>query len=540
MPEKLQNTLINKLNDIKEWWKKCSIKQRSLLISSTAVVILALVILAAVMSRPKMVTLITCEDATQASEVKNLLEGEGIKAEISQDGLTFSIRAKDEPEASILLGSNNIPTEGYSIDKVFDNSFSTTESDKMKKYQLYLESKFEKQLATISNIENASVSLSIPEEDGTIISMGQETYASVILELSGEMTEEQAAGIAKFMATEVGNDSTDNILLLDSNGNVLFSGGDSSTAIGNANSQLSLKGKAESMVKGEVKDVVLGTDVYDNVEVGLNLVMDFDTEEYTNQHYYVDEGRENGYLDSRATFDSEATGGQAAVPGTDSNDQDTTYVLQDGEIQSSSVSEVRENYLTSQELTKRTGDGGKIDFENSSVSVVATSYVVYDERALKADGTLNDMTFDEFVAQNGDRVKTMVDDDFYNMVANATGFSRDNITIVAYDVPFFKYDSSGGRDIADYLQIVLAVLIFALLGFVVFRSTRKQQEAELEPELSVESLLESTKAQEDENELADIGFSEKSETRILIENFVENNPEAAASLLRNWLNEEWE
>ena len=40
--------------------------------------------------------------------------------------------------------------------------------------------------------------------------------------------------------------------------------------------------------------------------------------------------------------------------------------------------------------------------------------------------------------------------------------------------------------------------------------------------------------------MADIGYNEKSETRLLIEKFVEENPEAAASLLRNWLNEEWE
>ncbi len=539
MPEKLQNSVMNKYNDLQEWWKKCSVKQRTLVISAMAVIVLALAILAAVMSRPKMVTLITCEDAKQASQVKELLEGENIKADISQDGLTFSVNAKDESAASILLGSNDIPTDGYGIENVFDGSFSTTEADKTKKYQLYLEGKFEKQLATISNIENAYVSLSIPNEDGTIISMGQETYASVVLDLSGEMEEEQSAGIAKFMATEVGNDSTDNIMILDSDGNTLFSGGDSATSIGNANSQLSLKGKAENMVKGEVRDVVLGTNVYDNVEVGLNLVMDFNTEEYTNQRYYVDEGREQGYLDSRSNFESESQGGQAATPGTDTNDQDTTYVMPDSEVTSSSVSETKENYLTSQEVTKRNSDGGKVDYENSSVSVVATSFVVYDEAALKADGTLDDITFDEFVAQNGDRVKTTVDDEFYDMVSNATGFARDNITIVAYDVPFFKYASSGGRDVADYLQIALAVLIFALLGFVVFRSTRKQQEQEIEPELSVESLLESTK--QDENEgLEDIGFSEKSETRILIENFVDNNPEAAASLLRNWLNEEWE
>ena len=31
----------------------------------------------------------------------------------------------------------------------------------------------------------------------------------------------------------------------------------------------------------------------------------------------------------------------------------------------------------------------------------------------------------------------------------------------------------------------------------------------------------------------------KSETRLMIEKFVDENPEAVASLLRNWLNEEW-
>ncbi len=535
MPENVENIL----NKIKEWWTKFSVKQKTLLLSITSVIILALVILAVVMNQPNMVSLITCENTKQASQVKELLAGENIDAEVSSDGLTFRVRAKDKASASILLGSNNIPADGYGIENVFDGSLSTTESDKNKKYQLYLENKFEKDLATISNIESATVSLSIPEEDGTIISMGEETYASVILNLSGEMDEEQAAGIAKFVATEVGNDTTSTIQILDSDGNVLFSGGDATTSAGVVSSQLSAKSKEENNVKKQVKDVMIGTEVYDNVEVGLNLVMDFGTEDYVNQRYYVDDGRDQGYLSNRSTFESEAEGGRADVPGTDTNDQDTTYTLPDSEVTSSSTSEVKENYLPSQEITRRKNEGGIVNYETSSISVVATSFVVYDERALKADGTLDNMSFDEFVAQNSDRVKTTVDDEFYDMVSNATGFSRENITIIAYDVPFFKYASASGRDIADYLQIALAVLIFILLGFVVFRSMRKQEEQAVEPELAVEDLLESTKEAEEEN-LADIGFSEKSETRILIENFVENNPEAAASLLRNWLNEEWD
>ena len=39
---------------------------------------------------------------------------------------------------------------------------------------------------------------------------------------------------------------------------------------------------------------------------------------------------------------------------------------------------------------------------------------------------------------------------------------------------------------------------------------------------------------------ADIIKKEKSEARVLIEKFVEEKPEAVASLLRNWLNEDWE
>ena len=172
------------------------------------------------------------------------------------------------------------------------------------------------------------------------------------------------------------------------------------------------------------------------------------------------------------------------------------------------------------------------------MTLVATQYHVYDEDALKASGELDNMTFDEFVAQNRDKKKLDVDQDFIEMVSRATGFSEDNIKIVAYEVPFFNYSDNSGKGIMDYLPVIIAALIMLMLGFVVFRSTRKEKLEEAEPELSVESLLSSTKEAQDT--LEDIGFAEKSETRILIEKFVDENPEAAASLLRNWLNEEWE
>ena len=56
-----------------------------------------------------------------------------------------------------------------------------------------------------------------------------------------------------------------------------------------------------------------------------------------------------------------------------------------------------------------------------------------------------------------------------------------------------------------------------------------------EEELSVEDMLQSTP----EPVVEDIDLEAKSETRKMVEKFVDENPEAAASLLRNWLNEDW-
>ena len=91
-------------------------------------------------------------------------------------------------------------------------------------------------------------------------------------------------------------------------------------------------------------------------------------------------------------------------------------------------------------------------------------------------------------------------------------------------------------DISNYLQIIVFLLIVLLLAFVVWRSTRREEVVETEPELSVEDLLSATS----EPPLEDIDLQDKSEARRAIEKFVDENPEAVALLLRNWLDSGWD
>lgn len=533
MPEQVQKIL----DKIVEWWKNFNTKQKILISSLTATVILALAILAAVLSQPEMTELIACESTSQAGEVKELLEAEEISYEVSDDGLTFMVDKDDEANAAILLGQNSIPTEGYDISNVFDGSFSTTEADKTKKYKLYLEEHYAESIELFENVESAQVNLELPDEDGTILAKEEEASATAILTLSDDMDGDQAYGIAQFLATNLGNADTANIVIMDSAANVLYSGTDSTSAVGTASTQLSLREKAESQIVEKVKDVLESSSIADTVEVATKLDMNFDQTTEATHTYALPDGQTEGLPSTTYDYESNAIGGSAATPGTDSND-DTTYVIEDDEYTESNVTESKREYYYDETITETDKAIGTYNYDESSISVVTTDYVLYSEDILKANGELDDMTFDEYKAANGDRVKVDVDEELYEMIANATGFPQENITIMAYQEPVFEASTSSGRSLADYLQIALAVLIFAVLGFVVFRSVRGEREPELEEEISVNSLLESTK--ESQMSLEDIGFNEKSEARILIEKFVDENPEAVASLLRNWLNEEWE
>ena len=195
-------------------------------------------------------------------------------------------------------------------------------------------------------------------------------------------------------------------------------------------------------------------------------------------------------------------------------------------------------YAVNQIIEKTTLGRGTIDYTDSTLSIVARTYNVYEEDKVRKQGLLDGITWEQFKEQNRDNVQLDVPADLYQMVSTATGFTTDNITILAYRVPqFVDAEAKASKGFTDYLPIMLAVVIFGLLAFVVFKSTRPVEVLETEPELSVEALLASTK--ENQQSVEDIDLNDKSETRKAIEKFVDENPEAVALLLRNWLEDDW-
>lgn len=522
---------------VMEWWGKFTARQKSIIIGICAVVIFTFAIIVYVFSRPQYTSLVTCESAADAAKVVDVLDSAGVTHRESNDGLRIEVLANQEGVANLALGSAGVISNDYSLQGAQDalgGSISTTASDKEKYWSVFGAKQLEKDIEEMYAVKDATVWFNIPNQDGTLIAQQQESSAYIRLELEGTFTSANAAALAKAAATFLGNETTANITIIDTDSNILFQGGDDYTSAGIANSMQELQNQAESMVANQVKKVLFGTNQYSAIEVTSHLTMDYANYEETVKEYYANADREEGMKAHEDTFESENENAGAGVPGAESNDG-TVMVNPDSSSSSSTQNETSVDYLPNESSKYTVTPAGGIDYASSSISIAAIKLREIREEDVRSQGLLDGITWEEYKAANGADIKQDVDPDFYSVVANATGISEDRITIVAYESPLF-YDAPG-MDISwsTVLSIAMLVIILGLLAFVVLRSMRSKQEGTEEEELSVENLLQSTP----EAELEDIDLEAKSETRKMIEKFVDENPEAAASLLRNWLSEDW-
>ena len=529
------------LHKILEWWNKFTSKQKTIIVSITAAVVFTFAIIIYVFTRPSYEELITCDDTAEAAELVEILESAGITHRESDNGLTIEVERSQRSVAYLAMGSAGYVPNALKLSDYYDTSMSTTASDREKYYKDYLQAELEAAFVQIDAVEAAQVMLDLGPQNGTLIAQESEGSAYIQLTLSdtAAFSSANATAMAKAVASFLNNDTTNNITILDQNGNVLFAGGDDFSSAGIANSLQELQSQAESMLNSQVKRVIYGTRQYDMIEVAARLSVDYSEYERSIKEYSAPDGRTEGMLGEESVYSNESSGGVNGVPGTDSNDSDigTTYVYPDNNYSESSTEEADRKYLPNEMAEYQKTIAGSIDYSASSMSIALISYREYNEDSVERQGLLDGgLTWEDFKDSNSGDVLLEVPDEYYDLAANATGISRDRITIIAYESPVFNDAEGFSLSGTDILSIVMIILIIGLLAFVVLRTMRSGKGGEEEEEeLSVESMLQSTP----ESELEDIDVETKSETRVLIEKFVDENPEAAANLLRNWLNEDW-
>lgn len=526
------------LNKIKEFWGKFNNRQRVLFISILAVVVAAIIIIAIVSSRVTTVVLRECVSASEATEVRTLLDDSGISCTIDNN-YVVRVDEKDYTEAKLVLGSNNISSDGYTLADAVNGSLTSTAADTQKKYVAYLESKFSKDLEKIDGVKVAQVTVHFPDSGNTIFTENEDASITAMLTLTHELSYEQCEAIGLLLATNVGSDNTNNVTVMDNEAHLLYYGGTSTGLGGAATAAQKVQQQLENSIIAKAKSLILQGGYYTDIAISPNLDVSFDNVEIVDREYSIPEGSEQGLYSHSYEVDSNGSITDASgVAGTESNDQDTDYLIQNGDGSTSEYSLREYDWLQNEKITTTKAAQGKVDYDQSSISMVATKTNILTESMARAQGLLDEMSWEEFKYNNSDPTPLDVDEQLYNLVSTGTGVPNNNITILAYEQYMFYEDEESSTSPFFILQIILAVIIAGLLIFIIIRSTRPVAVEETEPELSVEDMLATTKEQR--SPVEDIDLQEKSETRLAIEKFVDENPESVALLLRNWLNEGWD
>lgn len=530
----------------KVFWDKYTSKQKTIVIAIICVVLIAIGVVAWLASRPTWSKFQVFDSVDDANTMTKALDDQSITWKASSDGKTIYVHQDDMTNALYAMSDNGLTDKGYTWDAAFDNSMSTTESEKDQKRVLALQSEIRQSLIQYKFIDDANVFINVPETTYTVLSSDDAETAKTSITASIELNDKNrdllddktAETLAYWLANTVGTD-VKNVIINDTDGKCIYNG-NTSDGLGGVLTGGSTEycNKLRNTIADNVTTLLIRCG-YDDAQVGTDgIQFDMNKIETLTKEYSVDDGREYGYPTNLYTYSSKGASGNGGTPGTDSNDSDTDYVNNSSSGTSNTVDVQKlTDLLTNEKVQNIKQETPAIKLADSSLGIVVRKYTVYKEDDLKADGTLDKTTWDQFISQNNKISTTTVSTDEINLISAATGVSANKITVLAYNVPQFVSSTKSSNGISNYLMIILTVLIIALLIFVILRGASPLAAEDEEPELSVEQLLATTK---ENQSLDDIEFSDKSETRKMIEKFVDENPEAVAQLLRNWLNDEWE
>ena len=522
---------------ITEKWNELD-KSQKIKIGAISLTLLAVIIISLIFfNKPKMVILMRDLDSKQANRATEVLDSESISYQLKDEGRTILVENKDLNKSKLIMAREDIPKGRFLFDDALNNTMSTTESEMRVKLHKSTENEMASALEIIENVERAEVNLVIPDEDNSFLESKQKATAAVILELSDPLTNKQVNGIANFVSRSVKNLDPQDINIIDTEGNNLYVGDDAELN-GDYSNKQEQKILAEQDLKNKVAELM--GKMYDDVRVSPNLVFDYDQYVETKESYEspIPDSNKGIITDEKTTSSSSSNTQTGAEPGDLPNAGDIpNYVIGGGGAGESKSDSKDTEYAVDKTVSNTTKAVGKVDVNESSIAIHAfrnKEYIQDEVEATLPPG----QSWEEFKELNKEQSVLPVDEVMVDSIQKATGLQ--NVALQSFEIPVFIDSETFKMAPKDYIPYILLVVFLILLGFAIYKFTSPKEVVELDPELQVEDMLQTAKELQ-EPPLEDIEYGEDLEVKKHIEKFVDEKPEAVASLLRNWLaDDEWE
>ncbi|MGN1350225.1 MAG: flagellar basal-body MS-ring/collar protein FliF [Anaerovoracaceae bacterium] len=524
------------LEQLKVIREKIGRRNLIIILAVTLAVIIGIVVLIRVAGAVSYEVLYTGLSQEEQVEILGKLQELGIQSQSTNDGEIRVVEGQSD-SARAQLALEGYPKSGLSYD-VFTANVSMTSTDFEKEtYKLYeLQDRLAATIRCFSGVRDATVTIAVGEKSTYVLSSGSQsdspTTASVtvIMMDGGSPAAEQVAGIKKLVSSSVPGMTPEDVTVIDGNGNEVSAEGEQNSltqATSLSSLKVELEEKAERSIKAKVQDLLEPVYGEDRVRVAVNCTVDIDKKVSELLTYYPSEEGNNSGVTSKMTLNWEAIGNvesPGGVVGTETNSEVPTYpYLTEGDDGTYYADQRTYDYLVSQLTEQIEKDAGEITDTNVAV--------VIDSGKLTNDDI---MQLTELVG----------------VTAGIDAEARD-AKVSVMDTRFFTPEEPAiTQTLLDQLKAmgpllyiligVLALFLLILMTAAIMMNRKKKkriaQTVMLQPEEEEEEL---------DWDIETINLEEMEATReqVLknqIREFASQNPDIAASLIKNWLREEGE
>lgn len=530
---------------IKDFFKNMSTKVRIILGVTLAVIVVAIVALVLWAGNRPYAVLFYDLNATEASEVLSYLQENGFADYRLVGGDTIEVRADQRDVMLTRLAQAGYPKSGNLFGTYFEHVGTlSTSSEQAQTYLISVMEGLAATIRTFPGVQDAVVWIDQGEERTYVLEDAKaEATASVKVTMRDgySLTSGQADAIRQLVSHAVGGLDIENVFITDGIGNTYSS--DTSASVSDA---AALKAQQEEYQANKIRTEVMQalSLIYgaENVRVAVNVQVEVNRRYQESTRYEQPEGSyENGGLIGRETglwyITRDGLTPVGGVVGTESNSDLSTYV------------EDLEGAVGDEDTAGKSHEyDNKIDEIHEQVEVLAP--------------TITDVSIAVTINENANTAAALSEERLISHVATAAGIGGDeeeaarHVSVLLaplYTEPVPPATGWLSQEMIPYLIIAAAALLLIVIFLVILLSVRrkrkkKQEEEEqqiLEEQLGMGGMggitpedVEAVVAAAPPAGGADIMEvnTEKSmELRKTVRQFVQNNPEVAAQMLKVWL-----
>lgn len=275
-------------NQFREIWRQFGASQRTSVIMSLMLVIVALGALFYWGTRPDYRVLYSNLTLTDSSQMREKLDEAKIPVKLGQSGMSISVPASKLYAARLMLAADGLPGDSSTGFELFEQpKFGLTDFAQKVNYQRALQGELERTVTAMQGIRSARVMLVLPKEHLFSSEEDRRAQASVMLTLNGSVAigDAQVQSIVHLLASSVQNLDPTQVTVTDQSGRLLTRSHSADSVMEHGNEQLDVQERTEKRLVEKAQDILDRAMGIGNSIVRVSALLDFSDTEQRNEMF---------------------------------------------------------------------------------------------------------------------------------------------------------------------------------------------------------------------------------------------------------------